>query len=159
MIPVKHIPEDIMSQYVLQSLVVNGYVLVEIGKGMYGLLQAGFIARKRLNTHLLKFSYKKSEHTPGLYAHTTRVTAFTLVVDNFGIKYFSKDDALHLLTCLRVVYEIITDWTRSLYIGFTLKWNYKKRWVELSMPGYIERALLQFCIPPLAKPQHSPHDL
>ena len=116
-----------MSQYALQSFVVNGYVLVEIRKGMYGLPQAGLIAQKRLNAHLLKFGYKKCEHTPGLYAHTTLATTFTLVVDDFGIKYCSKDDTLHLLTCLRALYEITTDWTGSLYIGFTLQWNYTKR--------------------------------
>ena len=90
-----------MSQYALQSLVVNRYVLVEIRKGMYDLSQAELIAQKRLNAHLLKFGYKKCEHTPGLYTHTTRATTFTLVVDDFGIKYCSKDDVLHLLTCLR----------------------------------------------------------
>ena len=157
-IPVKHIPEDIMFQYALQSLVVNGYVLVEIRKGRYGLPQIGLIAQKRLNAHLLKFGNKKYEHTPGLYAHTTRVTGFTLVVDDFGIKCCSKDDALQLVTCLRALYEITTNWTGSPYIGFTLEWNYKKRWVELSTPGYIERTLLRFCIPPLAKPQYLPHD-
>ena len=157
-IPVKHILDDIMSQYALQSLVINSYVLVEIRKGMYGLPQTGLISQKRLNAHLLKFGYTKYEHTSGLYAHTTRATTFTLVVDNFGIKYCSTDDAIHLLTCLRALYEITTDWTGSLYIGFTLQWNYKKRWVELSIPSYIEKSLIRFCIPLLAKPQHLPYD-
>jgi hypothetical protein len=36
-IPVKDIPLCIMEQYQLHDLVHNGYVLVEIRKGMYGL--------------------------------------------------------------------------------------------------------------------------
>ena len=56
-------------------------------KGVYGLPQAGLIAQKRLNVHLLKIGNTKCEHTSGLYAHITRATIFTLVVDNFGVKY------------------------------------------------------------------------
>ena len=82
-----------------------------------------------------------------------------MVVDDFGIKYHSKNDAFHLLSCLRELYEIITDWSESLYIGFTLKLNYSKQnWVELSIPGYIERALTRFCLPLPVRPQHSPHE-
>ena len=65
-------------------------------------------------------------HTPALHTHHTRPVTFTLVVDDFGIKYHSKNDAFHLLSCLRELYEIITDWSDSLYIGFTLKLNYSK---------------------------------
>ena len=50
---------------------------------------------------LFKFRYVKCEYTPELYAHHTRFTIFTLVVDDVGIKYRSKYDVLHLLTCLR----------------------------------------------------------
>ena len=53
------------------------------------------------SAHLAKFSHYKYEFTPGIYYHKTRKTAFTLVVDEFGIKYNTKDDANHLLNCLR----------------------------------------------------------
>ena len=43
-IPVHHIPENNIQQYNLKSLVVNGFVIVEIRKGMHGLPQAGIIA-------------------------------------------------------------------------------------------------------------------
>ena len=89
-IPVKHLHGDIMEQYNLTSLVVNGHVMVETRKGMYGLPQAGLLAQQRLNAHLLKFGYNKCTHTPGLYTHHTRPTTFTLVVDDFGMKYHSK---------------------------------------------------------------------
>ena len=47
-IPIHMIPDDIMALYNLQGLVHNGYVYVEIRKGMYGLPQAGKLANDRL---------------------------------------------------------------------------------------------------------------
>ena len=51
-IPVQHIPDDIMQQYQLKSLAVNGFVMVEIRKGMYGLQQTGIIGSNQLQKHL-----------------------------------------------------------------------------------------------------------
>jgi hypothetical protein len=51
-VPTCDIPEDIMSQYKISSLVHSDWVLVEIRKGMYGLPQAGIIAKERLQKHL-----------------------------------------------------------------------------------------------------------
>ena len=76
-------------------------MLVEIRKGMYGLPQAGIITQERLNLHLATGSYTPAKHTPGIYTHHTLKTAFTLVVDDFGIKCHRKHDALHLLTLLQ----------------------------------------------------------
>ena len=46
------IPQDIIDQYRLTAKAVNGKVLVEIWKGMYGLKQAGHIANDRIKNHL-----------------------------------------------------------------------------------------------------------
>ena len=131
---------DIMDQYNFSPLIVNSFVLVEIRKGMYGLPQARIITNKQLQAHLLQFGYYQCKHTPGLYRHTTRATSFTLMVDDSGIKYRSKEDALHLLFCLREAYEITTDWNGELYIGIILSWEYVKYTVDISMQGYIEKA-------------------
>ena len=79
------------------------------------------------------------------------------MVDDFGIKYRSKEDALYLLACLRKKYEIATDWKGERYIGIIFVWDYVNRWVDLSMPGYIEKALKRFCTPPYTCNQYSPH--
>ena len=42
------IPQDIIDQYRLTAKAVNGKVLVEVRKGMYGLKQASFIANDLL---------------------------------------------------------------------------------------------------------------
>ena len=125
-IPVNHIPQDIILQYNLEGLTVNDHVLVEIRKGMYGLPQVGLITQERLSIHLDASGYIPSRHTPGLYTHITRITTFTLVVDDFGIKYHHKHDTLHLRHILRQKYTITTDWKTVLHIGISLDWNYKK---------------------------------
>lgn len=101
MIPVKHIPEDIMLQHNLAPLVVNNNILVEIRKGIYDLPQAGLIAKQKLNAHLYKHGYKSATSTPGLSTHHTKKTTFTPVVDVFGVKYHNKTDALHIINCLK----------------------------------------------------------
>jgi hypothetical protein len=59
---------------------------------------------------------------------------------------------------LKDKYKIATNWTGTLYVGLTLAWNYKARTVDLSMPGYVAKALERFQHPPPKRPQHSPHD-
>ena len=50
-----------------------------------------------------------------------------------------------------------TDWTGSLYCGLTLEWDYQNRTVDISMPGYIAKALQRFQHNKPHTPQHSPH--
>jgi hypothetical protein len=156
-IPVKFIPISIMEQYNLAPLVHNGHVMVEIRKGMYGLPQAGILANERLVKHLEASGYVQSKRVPGLFKHETRPVTFSLVVDDFGIKYVGKENAEHLLNCLRSQYTITTDWTGSLYCGLTLKWDYTKRIVDMSLPGYVARALHRFQHPKPNRDQHAPH--
>jgi len=59
-------PEDVIAQYNLKDIVTsNGYVYIEVRKGMYGLPQAGLLAQELLQTRLKKNGYKQSKHTPG----------------------------------------------------------------------------------------------
>jgi hypothetical protein len=155
-IPVKHIPADIMAQYKLTSLIHNNMVMVEIRKGMYGLPQAGILANDRLQKHLALHGYTTTD-TPGLFRHATRPISFTLVVDDFGVKYVGEEHAQHLIDTLQSLYSITTDWTGSLYCGLTLQWDYLARTVDLSMPGYVANALHKFMHSPPDRPQHSPH--
>ena len=56
-IKMSDIPQDIIDQYGLTEKAVNGKVLVEIRKGMYGLKQAGHITNERLKQHLKASGY------------------------------------------------------------------------------------------------------
>ena len=138
------IPQDIIDQYGLTSKVVNGKVLVEIRKVMYGLKQAGRIANNRLKQHLKASGYVPCRYTPGLFTHISRKISFALCVDDFVVKYTDKADAQHLLTCLEKLYKCTTDWEGKLYLGMTLNWNYTEKWTEKSMPGYIDKVWTRF---------------
>jgi hypothetical protein len=68
-------------------------------------------------------------HTPDLWKHISNPTQFTLTVDDFGVKYFGKDNVLHLIKALRQHYELEEDWEGKLYCGISLKWDYERRYV------------------------------
>ena len=52
------------------------------------------------------YGYRPAKHTPGLLTHDTRNTPFSLVVDDFCVKYTSEEDATHFLDVLRDKYPI-----------------------------------------------------
>ena len=140
----------------------DGWVYLNIFKGMYGLKQAGTISNMELTKHLDNFGYYPVQQNPGLWRHKTRATIFTLVVDDFVIKYATHQDADHLLQALCAKYTISTDWEATLYIGITLKWYYTDGHVDLSMPKYVTKALHKFKnslqkFLPNNKPEYSPH--
>lgn len=156
-IPTDVIPDDIMNQYNLQALEHNGYVYVEIRKGMYGLPQAGRIANDQLVPYLAQHGYIQSKHTHGLFTHNSRPIAFSLIVDDFGVKYTGKEHAQHLIDVLSAKYRITKDWTGSLYCGIRLAWDYKAGTVTLDMPNYVNKALQRFKHPQPDRPEHAPH--
>jgi hypothetical protein len=142
----------------LRKKVTNdGHVYVEIQKGMYGLPQAGILAQQLLEQCLNQHGYSQSKAVPGLWTHEKRPISFTLVVDDFGVKYVGKEHVLHLISILKQFYEISEDWSGSKYIGITFDWDYANRRVHLSMPGYISKALQRFGHERPRQLQNSPH--
>jgi hypothetical protein len=149
-------PEEIIRKYNLNALAVEGWVYIEIRKGMYGLKQAGLLANQLHQTRLAPFGYYPARHTPGLWLHKTRPISFTLVVDDFAVKYVGKHHAEHLGNALLRTYELTTDWTATVYSGMTLKWDYDKRICDISMPGYVSNVLGKFQHDSPKNPQHTP---
>ena len=96
-LPLENIPEEIIQQYNLRNLTHKGFVYMEIQKGMYGIPQAGKIANDKLKLHLAKFGYEQAPITPGLWRHQTCLLRFSLVVDEFGVKYEHQEDITHLI--------------------------------------------------------------
>ena len=151
------IPDEIIRAYNLRAKATpDGSVYIEINKGMYGLPQAGLLANELLEKRLNKQGYYQSKLVPGLWKHKTRDIQFTLVVDDFGVKYTRREDAEHLLKTIEQHYPVTTDWTGTRYIGITLDWDYENRQVHLSLPGYVKKALLQFNHTKPTKRQDSP---
>jgi hypothetical protein len=149
-------PEEIIQQYNLNALAVDGWVYIEIRKGMYGLKQAGLLANQLLQTRLAPFEYYPTRHTLGLWLHKTRLISFTLVVDNFAVKYVGKQNAEHLWNVLLRTYELTTDWSATVYSGMNLKWDCKNRTCDISMPGYVSNILSKFQHDAPKHPQHTP---
>ena len=81
---------------------------------------------------------------PGFWKHKWRLISFTLAVDNFGVKYVGEKYQTHLLTMLRKFYVLNKNEKGDKYCGITLDWDYVKKQVHLSMPGYCSEALQQF---------------
>jgi hypothetical protein len=91
-------PKDVIKLYNLRDKATpDSYIYCEIQKGMCGLPQAGIISQQLLKKRLQKHDYHQSQTTPALWKHDTRPINFSLVVDNFRVKYVGKVNTQHLL--------------------------------------------------------------
>ena len=91
------IPDKIVKQYNLCALSSDIWVYLEIRKGMPGLKQSGRIANDRLKAHLSHFGFAPVPRTPALWKHTDKPITFSLIFDDFGVKYIGKENADHLI--------------------------------------------------------------
>ena len=150
-------PDDVIAHYKLNDKVDNkGFVYVRCEKGMYGLPHAGIIAQNLLEKRLATKGYFQSTKTPGFWKHESRPICFSLIVDDFGVKYVGEEHANHLISVLSEFYTVAVDWKGEKYSGITLDWDYDKRQVHMSMPGYCKDALVRFGHK-LRKPNDQPH--
>ncbi|KAL7524797.1 hypothetical protein ACHAXR_000721, partial [Thalassiosira sp. AJA248-18] len=98
---IDNFPDDVIDEYNLREKVTpDGFLYVECRKGIYGLPQAGILAQELLKKRLETKGYPQSKTTPGFWKHDWRPISFTLVVDDFGVKYVGKEHAEHLLTAI-----------------------------------------------------------
>ena len=119
-IPLTMFPDHVAQKYQLRGKKKNGFIYVEIRKSIYGLPEAGVLANKLLKKRLAPLGYYEMPHTPVLWKHVSRPIVFTLVVDDFGVKYVRKKNADHLIAVFIGKYKISEDWTGSLYCGIDI---------------------------------------
>ena len=77
---------------------------------------------------------------------------FSLVVDDFGVKYIGEEHVRHLIQALQTdhkepgdAYEVKVDWKGDLFCGITLEWHYgtgdphdtEGRYLDISMKKYV----------------------
>ena len=106
----KYLFQDMKNKYHIPSLVAeDGLVYCKIKGGIYGLKQAARLAYDNLVTNLKKDGYFPDKYYPDIWSHESRPTKFCLWVDDFGVKYLTKDDANHLSTSLQKCYDITID--------------------------------------------------
>ena len=120
-IAIKILLQEIINTYDLLRKQYEGYIYVIIEKGMYGMVQAVIIAQDALKEHLKPYGYAQENITQSLWTHTDRYINFTLVVDDFRIKYTHKKYADHLISSLQSKYEVTQEWTGGLYCRIKLK--------------------------------------
>ena len=142
---INQLPPEIQSTYNLAQYVHHDTVLFQVNQTMYGLPQAGILSQQRLIAHLATSGYHQCPRTPCLFRHVDNGITFTLVVDDFGVKYTTEASVHHLLACLESLYDLHIDWTGTKYLGMRFAWSASS--VKLSIPGYIEKALARFGAP------------
>ena len=156
--PLNIFPQHTKDQYDLDNMAYQGYVWLEIRKAIYGLPQAGILANKLLREKLAKHGYYEVNHAPELWRHVTRPVQFSLVVNNFGIKYVGEKNAHHLIDAIQTEgYKLFIDWTGGKYCVITLQWDYDMRTLTISMSGYVQKMLVRFKHEPPPRNQYSPY--
>ena len=150
------IPRAIIEHYKLGDLATNGFVYARVNKAWYGLKQAGKIAHDDLVKRMAEAGYRKHDLVEGYFRHETRDIDFTLVVDDFLIRYSNDADLAHLTQAIEKYYTFKVDVEAKQYVGIHLNWDYNHRNVQLSMDGYVAQALLEFEHAAPKVPYHAP---
>ena len=94
-------PQYFIDEHQIENIFINNIILVKISKGIYGLPQVGQLYYIALIKHLQPHGYNHTGFTPGLFKHATQDIMFSLVVDDFGLKYTAKNGALNLIDTLK----------------------------------------------------------
>jgi hypothetical protein len=116
-----------------------------------GSLHRNFLA-KRLKEH----GYSQSKTTPGLWKHEWQPIIFSLVVDNFRVKYVGKEHAQYLLQMVQKYYNSLLKEEGEQYCGLTVRWDYPGKEVHLLIKMYTKNGLKQFQHPPPVMPHDQP---
>ncbi len=87
-----NIPDKVIKEYKLREKATpDGSIYIKAKRGMYGLPQSGLLANELLEKRLNGHGHRQSKLVPGLWKHGTWLIQFTLVVDDFGVKYIGED--------------------------------------------------------------------
>jgi hypothetical protein len=143
-IPLALFPPWIVDQYDLSKHHKDGWVYLEMRRAVWGLPQAGILVNNKLRQKLAPFGYHECVKTPGLWKPDSQPLTFTLVVDDFGVKYECKEDVDHLIASIKSTYMLTKDWKGNLYCGISLDWDYVNQTVDILMPGYIKKKLQEY---------------
>ncbi len=135
------LPDSVRQDPIVSRLIKNDCILVKIQKGLYGLPQAGRLARDRLVSHLAKAGYIESDHVPSYFRHNQRDVSFVLTVDDFDVSYAKDEDLEHLLSHLRQLYKITVDLDGRRYVGIDTHYDRAAGTMVLSMDRYYTQAL------------------
>lgn len=147
-IDINDIPQEIIDTYNLKSYIANTETKIyfEVMGALYGMKQAGYLANKDIEEHLANHGYTSRPTTPCLFKHKTDNIEFTLITDDFGVRYGDRAAAEKLYSVMSLKYPMTIDWEGKKYAGFNILFDYEgpNRRVEISMQGYIAAFLKRF---------------
>ena len=123
---------------------------------MYGLKQAKILAHDDLVKKLHAYIYKTIPQILGLWKHDNKPITLCLYVDDFGIKYFNRSDAVHLLQYIQKNCTPMVEWSGETFCCLTFDWEYQNEYVDVLMPGYVQKLLQKFQHQPPKLPWFSP---
>ena len=64
----------------------------------------------------------------------------------------------HLHDTIAKEYTCKIDWSGENFIGYKIKWDYERGFVDISIPDYIKNALKRLNYKVFVSPQYSPHE-
>ena len=138
-------PQYFIDEKYIEHLFIHNGILVKNQKFMYGLPQSGRLAYIGIIKQLRLHGYNQAGFTPGLFKHETLVTMFSLVADDFGVKYTAKNNTLRFIDTLKKTHIGITiDWSGRIFLGVNLDWDYTKHTANISMTNYVNKSLSIF---------------
>ena len=121
------------------------------------LKQAALLAYEYLKNLLASYEYYLIPGTIALWEYKTRLTKFCLCIDDFGIKYWSKEDMDYLCNTIRVNFKYTDDPEEKNYYGLMLDQHYNLGFINIFMPKYILETLKKLSYTPKTIPQYLPY--
>ena len=103
------------------------------------------------------FGYQPIPSAVGTWNHKSRLTKFYLCVDDFGIKFWSKEDTDHLCDAISANFRYAADREGKNYYELSIVWNYKLGHMDISMLKPTPDALKKLNYVGKKLPQYSPH--
>jgi hypothetical protein len=80
-----------------------------------------------------------------LFSHTSNGIKFTLIVDDFGVKYKSILDLNHLITAIHSGgWKCKVDLDGAKYVGVSCSWDYVNNTLDTTMPHCVSKGLARF---------------
>ena len=101
-------------------MIPSGYIYIKIKKGMPSLKQAALLAYEYLKNSLAPYRYHPITSIVRLWEYEPRPTKFCLCVNNFGIKYWCKEDANHLYNAIDANFKYTVDYEEKNYYSLIL---------------------------------------
>ena len=121
----------------------------------YGRRRTRLRAHKRFGEILHTKGYSEAS-TKGFYTRESRDISLTLAYSGLGAKYKDTAGIEHLAKTLESYYTFKLEHFCDRYANVTLDWDYDARTVRCSMPGYVDKVLMELQFPRPKRKRESP---